>query len=174
MAGEVGIYIIDACCIVGLENAHTGQSQQDIYPAVEQRKIWDGLQALAEAGQLKIVIEVIREISARTQGGAERLKALPKTRVQRTSAIMSEYQNLVSEFTRWRSDGQSIFDSGDPWLISTARIKGYTVLTDETPFSTKTTKWRRGKPLIPDVCGRKQVVCFIGLREFAKQNGWLD
>ena len=115
MAGEVGIYIIDACCIVGLENAHTGQSQQDIYPAVEQRKIWDGLQALAEAGQLKIVIEVIREISARTQGGAERLKALPKTRVQRTSAIMSEYQNLVSEFTRWRSDGQSIFDSGDPW-----------------------------------------------------------
>ena len=52
MAGEVGIYIIDACCIIGLENAHTGQSQQDIYPAVEQRKIWDGLQALAEAGQL--------------------------------------------------------------------------------------------------------------------------
>ena len=74
MAGEVGIYINDACCIIGLENAHTGQSQQDIYPAVEQRKIWDGLQALAEAGQLKIVIEVIREISSRTQGGAERLK----------------------------------------------------------------------------------------------------
>ena len=78
MAGEVGIYIIDACCIIGLENAHTGQSQQSIYPAVEQRKIWDGLQALAEAGQLKTVNEVVREISARTQGGAERLKALPK------------------------------------------------------------------------------------------------
>ena len=132
------------------------------------------LQALAEAGQLKTVNEVVREISARAQEGAERLKALPKTRVQRTSAIMAEYQSLVDEFPKWRSDGQSIFDSGDPWLISTARIKGYTVLTDETPAATKTTKWRRGKPLIPDVCGRKQVVCFIGLREFAKQNGWLD
>ena len=95
MAGEVGIYIIDACCIIGLENAHTGQSQQSIYPAVEHRKIWDGLQALAEAGQLKTVNEVVREISARTQEGAERLKALPKTRVQRTSAIMAEYQSLV-------------------------------------------------------------------------------
>ena len=165
MAGAEGIYIIDACCIIGLENAHasqTGQSSIYIYPAVEQVRIWDGLQNLAEAGQLKTVQEIIREISARTQGGAERLKTLSKIRVQRNSANMVEYQSLVAEFSHWQSNGLSTFDPGDPWLIATARVKGYTVLTDETPASAETTRWRRGKPLIPDVCGRKQVACFSG------------
>ena len=87
---------------------------------------------------------------------------------------MVEYQRLVAEFSHWQSNGLSTFDQGDPWLIATARVKGYTVLTDETPASAKTTRWRRGKPLIPDVCERKQVACFSGLREFAKQTGWLD
>ena len=176
MIGNELTYLIAANCIIGLENAHNrvdDNSHVLNYTTSEQAKVWNRLENLASLGQLKTITEVIGEVETLTRRGATRLKRLPRIRVRKSRAIMVQYQALIAQHSGWITTPPAMFDTADPLLIAAALINDYTVLIDELPASAKV-KWSRNKPLIPDVCAQNGVACFSGLREFAKQKGWLD
>lgn len=176
MTTEQPKYLIDADCIIGLQNAHdemhsVSPPTQYIYPAAEQAAIWAGLEALAEEGRLKILPEVTVEVGRRTPEGQQCLKDLRRARVRRSRQVMEEYKKIVAEHPRWAPDPDGE-DSADPWLIAQAKIAGFQILTDESPAATQS-KSRAGRPKIPDVAANYGVVPKVGLRQFAKEQGWL-
>ncbi len=54
----------------------------------------------------------------------------------------------------------------DPFVIAVARIRGCTVVTQETPTANPM------RPKIPDVCGALGIPC-INVLQFIRQQGWV-
>lgn len=176
MVVEEVIYLIDADCIIGLQNSHDdGHAQTPPtsyqYPSHEQAAIWSALADLADVGRPKVLPEVVSEVGRKTLEGQTLLKALRHTRVTRTRAIMEKYQEIVANHVRWQTDPDGE-DPADAWLISTAGVNGFQILTDERPAATQS-RSRAGKPKIPDVAANHGVVTKIGLRQLAKEQGWI-
>lgn len=93
----------------------------------------------------------------------------------KTGAIVSKYQEVMryvqtcgyynnKAITEW-----SKATVADPWLIATAAVNGYTIISDEATAGTLSIKNKSKNPKIPDVAkafGVKSEPLFYMMREF--------
>ena len=175
MLPDMGIFAIDASCIVGLDNKHvvlTGQQPATPeFAEAEQAAIWDGLEQLAANGRLKVIPAVASELRLRNPEGLARLTRHTATRAARTNPIRLEYQELIDRYPDWAPRGDENWEQGDPWLVAFAMVRGYCVVTDEKPKRLQRAR-RRNNTKIPDVCDI-QSVPHRTLRKLAEEQGWI-
>nr|BDD48175.1 hypothetical protein 1 [Desulfobacterales bacterium] len=114
----------------------------------------------------------MQEVADYAPEGAKRLRALPSTGVRRGRDIDLVYQNIIAKYPRWQTPPTRERDYADPWLIATASVKHFQILTDESPAAVQS-RSRAGLPKIPDVAPDYLVAPKVGLRQFAKERGWL-
>ena len=86
---------------------------------------------------------------------------------------MLDYQRIIRNYPKWAPGESTQIDSADPWIIATALVRNYVVVTDELPAFAQTKMPSRNRPKIPDVCAREQLVCQVGLKQLARQHGWI-
>ena len=170
-------YLIDANCLIGLEDCHdrvVGQPVIILFQPSERKKVWQGLRDLSKNGRLKIVAEVRAEIAFRCKSAKELIsRCLTKTGSRKSRAIMVDYQRIIRLYPGWAPNENTQFDSADPWLIATASVRNYVVVTDELPAFAQARMPSRNRHKIPDVCAREGLVCQVGLKELARQQGWI-
>jgi len=175
MLPEMGIFAIDANCIVGLDNKHVvliGQQPATAeFTKAEQAAIWIGLEQLAANGRLKVIPAVASELRLRNPEGLARLAKYTATRAVRTNLIRLEYQELIDRYPDWAPRGDENWEQGDPWLVAFAIVRGYCIVTDEKPKRHQRGR-RRNKTKIPDVCDI-QSVPHLTLRGLAEEQGWI-
>lgn len=153
------------------------RSLQHFYPSVF-KSIWDGIDTLADRGDLISTREVFNELER--QAVSEEVLRWAKTRkslfsmptraeLQFVAEIfeVKHFQGLIG--TQQRLKGTPV---ADPFVIACARINRATVVTEEG--------WQHGgkrltpKPnaaKIPNVCVHFEIPC-IDLEEFMHQQGW--
>lgn len=126
-------------------------------------KLWEQIDALIQVGRLVSSIMVLDECSKRSPELHAWLKEreamfLPpdETVQQRVDHIVNTYKGLVSQ-------GKEKF-AADPFLIATAQVHGYTVITEETGPSSLAK--------IPGVCNALKVLN-INLMQFFDAEDWI-
>lgn len=163
------IYVFDTSSI---------RSLQHFYPSVF-KSIWDGLNALANEGNLISTREVFSElerqdVSEHVSQWAKAHKPLFTTPTSPELQFVAEifkirhFQSLIG--TQQRLKGMPV---ADPFVIACARINEATAVTEEG--------WQHGagkhlalKPnaaKIPNVCAHFHIPC-IDLEEFMHLQGW--
>lgn len=154
------------------------RSLQHFYPSVF-KSIWDGLNSLADHGDLISTREVFNELER--QNVSEEIRQWAKAHkplfttptgpeLQFVAEILKikHFQGLIG--AQQRLKGTPV---ADPFVIACARVNKATIVTEEG--------WQRGggkrlvlKPnaaKIPNVCDHFKIPC-IDLEEFMHQQGW--
>ena len=153
------IYVFDTSSI---------RSLQHFYPSVF-KTIWDGLDGLMQHKNLVSTREVWNElgrqnVSADVLAWAKHNKQIFTTpnaaELQFVAQIfqIKHFQNLIGEQQRLKGTPVA-----DPFVISCAKIKGGTVVTEE--------QLKPNAAKIPNVCAHFNVPC-IDLEKFMQQQGW--
>jgi hypothetical protein len=153
------------------------RSLQHFYPRVF-KGIWDGLDHLAQSGELISTREVWNELE-RQAVSEEVLKWAKDHRGLFTTPDGAELQFVAEIFkinhfqgligAQQRLKGTPV---ADPFVIACARIRGGIVVTEEG--WQRPTHPLRPKPnaaKIPNVCAHFKIPC-IDLEEFMHQQGW--
>jgi len=175
MSSSLTVYLLDASSVVRLDGKDRIPSASP-FSAMEQKTIWEGLEALADQGRLKLIKQVKEELARHDPQGLKRLKQYPgqKLIIRRTATTIKHYQLITARHPDLVKGG-SRFDPADPWLILAAERHGYTIISEELSKSERTTKVTRKKNMerIPDVCKARRLQTPVKLRELAKQEGWI-
>lgn len=136
-------YMVDTCSFTELRRA---------YPRPAFDAVWKLVEALAAAGRLLSIDEVLLELKAQDDevsawASAHESIFLPLAEdIQvRAREVLAQYPTLV-DWKRRKS-------SADPFVIAAAEVKNATVVTQEKPSG--------GPPAvkIPDVCRGRRVQC---------------
>jgi len=85
-----------------------------------------------------------------------------------TAAILAEAQAIQNQFAGL-SDAKAEYEEADAYVIALARIRGGTVVTQETPAAEKRNPKRTH--FIPDVCRELGISC-ISLLGLMRREGW--
>lgn len=134
------------------------------YPPAIFVQLWGRVEALIAAGRLVAPVEILHELErqddetkrwARGQSGL--FVPLDRTQTDEVTRILRSFPLLVDS-----SRGRS---GGDPFVIALAKIRGYTVVTEE-----KLTRSAK-RPRIPDVCLSYNVPC-IAFLELVLRERW--
>jgi hypothetical protein len=169
------IYLIDSCSVIRLDGKDRNPPAQS-FTAIERELIWEGLEAFAENGRLKVIKEVREELERYDPVGLDRLKQYPAQRliVRRTQKVITQYQTITTNHPDLLKGG-SRFNPADPWLILAAEKYGYRIITEELEKSARTTQVSRmqRRERIPDVCQALTLKATICLRDLAVQEGWI-
>ena len=165
-------YLLDSCCVVNLDNKHRHPNVPPEFDDVERESIWNGLEALANDGFLKLIKQVKGELTDWHPSGLRRLAAFSgaKYALKRSERVVREYQRVVQAYPDLINKSKRD-DPADPWLITVARLHGWHILTEEFPMSSRSLKATR-ELRIPDVCTREGIQC-TNLRTLARSKGWL-
>lgn len=149
-------YVIDTSALVDLWRV---LYPPDVFPTLWERN-------LEEVIRMRLLIapkEVYNELQRRDDelwNWAKNHKimfiALDEEQTNQVKTIMSQFQNLV--------DNRKVTPEADPFVISLAMSKGWTVITSEHSNP-------GGKPRIPDVCIHYGVKC-IRLLQFLREMRW--
>jgi len=166
------IYLADTCSFLDLDSMHPMQPGTE-FSVRDRALVWDGLEKLADAGHLKLIKQVKKELSRHHPDALRRLAAYQGHRLvmRRTAAIISLYQRITTAYPQLIHGGQLKYDKADPWLIVAAQTYGYHIVSDELRISERSPKQRKTLR-IPDVCDREGIRCYK-LRELAAEKGWL-
>ena len=136
----------------------------DVFPGVRAN-----VEALVTAGKWVAVEGVSVEIThvapapLRTWAHAHRAQF-----VRHDAALLAEANAITRRFPGL-IDVTARHDEADRYIIALAKLKGWTVVTHETPAHTKRNPPR--SHYIPDVCRELRVPC-IGLVELMRAEGW--
>jgi hypothetical protein len=153
------IYVFDTSSI---------RSLQHFYPSVF-KTIWDGLDNLIEQQNLTSTREVWNEIERQNVSTDVLAWAKQKKQIFITPAAaelqfvaqilqIKHFQSLIGEQQRLKGTPVA-----DPFVISCAKIKGGTVVTEE--------QLKPNAAKIPNVCAHFNVPC-TDLEGFMQQQGW--
>jgi uncharacterized protein DUF4411 len=166
------VYLVDTCSFLDLDSAHPMQPGTE-FSIMERALIWEGLENLADSGQLKLITQVKKELKRHHPTALKRLIGYPGHRlvVRRTPALIAHYQAVTTAYPQLVRGGRLKRDKADPWLITIAEIRGYEIVSDELRISERSSKQRKILK-IPDVCDMRGIKCHK-LRELATQLGWL-
>lgn len=169
------IYLIDSSSIIRLDGKDRNPPAQP-FTAIERELIWEGLEAFAENGRMKVIKEVREELERWDSAGLDRLKQYPAQRliIRRTQNVITQYQAITTSHPDLMKGG-SRFNPADPWLILAAEKYAYTIITEELEKSARTTQVGRmqRRERIPDVCQVRNLKPIICLRDLAVQEGWI-
>ena len=169
------VYLIDSSSVIRLDGKDRNPPAHP-FSTVERELIWEGLEAFAESGRLKVIKEVREELERYDPLGLDRLKQYAAQRliIRRTQKVITQFQAITTNHPDLMKGG-SRFNPADPWLILAAEKYNYTIITEELERSARTTQVGRmmRRERIPDVCqsrGLKPIIC---LRDLAVQEGWI-
>jgi hypothetical protein len=151
-------YCIDTCSLIDL--------RRRIYPPDVFSSLWHDIEQLVHASLLIAPIEVYDELNSIDEDGevlwwANKNKRLfvrlSHNQYSNVLSILSDFPNLI--------DSSNEGKEADPFLISLAKDKRWTIVTSEKPNNDIL------HPKIPDVCKKISIKC-IGNLEFIRENGW--
>ena len=171
---QLGLYAIDADCVIGLDNRHSvlpGHTPRPEFSDAERSAIWAGLEQLAAEGRIKLIPAVAQEIKRKNPEGLKRLRKYKATRTRVSNQVRLSYQRLVARYPDWGVRGDEEYEQGDPWLVAYAMDRGYHIVSNEKPRTAQRGR-RRSRTKIPDVCAIQSIPCMT-LRELARQQGWI-
>ena len=145
-------YCFDTSALINLKNN---------YPREIFDSLWVNIESLIAKGLLVAPREVFHEIQRGDDELIEWVKRSKKMfvdldldQIEKVRDVLSNYESLAAP--------QKESPHADPFIISLALSKGYSVITQES-------KHKPGR--IPDVCNRYNIKC-LNLLEFIKEQGW--
>ena len=130
-------YVIDTNCLTHIDRQPNANM------------VWDTVIRLIEEGRLKTVEQVVAELKNVDEAAYARVRHYNLEFVERITPDLFKEAGRISQTHPRMSRPWHQNDSADPWLVATAKLNGYVVVTDE--------RNRRGR--IPMVCGKENVEC---------------
>jgi Domain of unknown function (DUF4411) len=150
------VYCIDSSSLIAAWSEH--------YPPTAFPGVWEKVDELIAAGRFCSPDEVSKEVSRKDDELKEWVKThrgmfIPVDPVQaaEVKAILARYRRLTDT-----AKGRG---GGDPWVIALAKVRGYTVVTQEA-LTGSTTRYK-----IPDVCVYYRVP-YVRVVEMIVNEGW--
>lgn len=175
MLPQLGIYAIDANCVIGLDNRHSvlpGHTPRPDFTDSERAAIWRGLESLASEARIKLIPAVAEEIGRKDPQGVAQLRQYKGTRVRVNNRVRLNYQRLIERYPDWGVRGDEEHEQGDPWLVAYAMDRGYYIVTNEKPRAAQRGR-RRSRTKIPDVCAIQSIPCMT-FKDLAHLQGWIS
>ena len=135
------------------------------YPFDFAPKFWEQLEINIENGSITILDLVKDEITKGEDSLSEWLKKISIGSFvdHRDGAIVGKYSEILqyiqtagcynsNALIKWSQNNVA-----DPWLIATAKICNYTIITFEKPVGSLSDRNPSGNPKIPDICTKFEV-----------------
>lgn len=138
---------------------------QERYPIENFPPFWTKMDALIEAGGLIAPIEVLTEVSKRSDELHAWLKARPSMFRELDDATQIAAGEVLARFPRLVGE-RKLRTSADPFVIALARVEDLTLVTDEKPTGSA------ARPNIPDVCTALGMTA-IGVLDLIKAERWI-
>ena len=126
--------------------------------------IWEAIEDMIRAGQVRAVDEVKRELSRKSDEANAWSKRCPGLFVPLSREIQLATREILAKHPRLLGQGGGSRNGADPFVIALAHDRGGTVVTQETPRNLN-------KPRIPDVCDDLDIP-WMTLPEFVDDQGW--
>ena len=152
------VYCIDTSALIA--------AWQERYPPENFPAFWGRVEALITAGRLVAPIEVLNEITKRSdelhKWLAERkgmFRELDEPIQIAAAAVLGKFPRLVGE--------RKLRTSADPFVIALAQVEQLQIVTDEKPTG------KIERPNIPDVVSALGMTPTMGLLEMIKAERWV-
>jgi hypothetical protein len=134
------------------------------YPIDTFPSLWEEVSAAIGSGVIVSPEEVRRELMTKSSALVEWTKAHADPFIPTDEEVLMGAIEVLKVHARLVAAGKQA-SSADPFVISLARSRGLTVVTEESPGT-------HNKPKIPFVCGAYRVRC-ISLLEFLRAEKWV-
>lgn len=139
----------------------------EYYPPENFPRFWGALDALIGAGQLVAPVDVREECAKKTNDLHDWLKERPQMFVELDEAIQQRVADLLAKHPRLVAQHKTR-TAADPWVISLAVHKGFTIVTQEKPTG------NMNRPNIPDICDDADFKAdCIRLVDLIKAEAWI-
>ncbi len=135
------------------------------YPPDNFPKFWNLMDSALAGGRMFTPESVIDELMKKSKDLAAWLKERPAAVVPYEAEIQIEGKRLLATYKRLVMEKKNSF-AADPFVIATARIKGYIVVTEEGFTGSM------NRPNIPDVCRAENQDC-MKLIEMIRTEAWI-
>lgn len=149
-------HCIDTNAIIDL---HRRLYPRDVFPS-----LWENLENLVSKGDLISPKEVMKELEQRddailiwAKANRAMFQGLDNEQLEQVKRILKDFPKLI--------DPYKTTPAADPFVVSLASSKGWTVITSEKFGSPG------GLPKIPDVCKKFGVKC-VPLLDFFREKEW--
>lgn len=137
------------------------------YPFDFAEKFWNQLEGEISKGRLVVLDLVKAELAKGDDELSEWIKNISSSLIfsHRNPAIVAKYGEVlthlqISGFYKEKALADwARADIADAWLIATAAVYGYTIITFETPNGNLNTRNKSGRAKIPDVSTAFGVKC---------------
>jgi hypothetical protein len=135
------------------------------YPPDNFPKFWDLMDSALQGGRMYVPENVIDELMKKSKDLAAWLKQRPASIVAYEADIQIQGKKLLVAYKRLVMEKKHSF-AADPFVIATAQIKGYIVVTEEGFTGSM------NRPNIPDVCRAENQDC-IRLIDMIRTEAWV-
>lgn len=138
--------------------------RRDIFKPTTFGPIWDSIEEMIRAGQVRAVDEVKRELKRKSDEAATWAGRCSGLFVPLSREVQLSTREILAKHPRLLGSGGGPRNGADPFVIALAHARQGTVVTQETPRNIK-------KPRIPDVCDDLGIP-WMTLPEFVDAQGW--
>ena len=138
---------------------------QERYPIENFPPFWRKIDDLIEAGRLFAPVDVLNEITKRSDELHVWLKARPSMFIELDDEIQLGAIEVLRRYPRLVGE-RKLRTSADPFVIALARVRGLQLVTDEKPTGSD------NRPNIPDVCSGFGMTA-IGLLDLIRAEKWV-
>lgn len=137
--------------------------RRDIFIPTTFGAVWDAVEDMVRAGQVRAVDEVKRELARKSDEATQWAKQCSGLFVPLSRDVQLATREVLAKHPRLLGQGGPR-NGADPFVVALAYARGGTVVTQETPRNLR-------KPRIPDVCDDLGVP-WMTLPEFVNAQGW--
>ena len=134
------------------------------YQILNFPKFWEDLSGLFANGEAVIAEEIYYEFERKSDDLFSWVKANVSTIVPPSLPIQDKVRKILSQYPRL-IDTRKNRSGGDPFLIATASIENYTVVTQELASD------NQDKPKIPTVCDALKIR-WMPISGVISEQGW--
>lgn len=138
--------------------------RRDLLPPEIFPTLWERLEVVIRAGELRCIDVVRDELSKRDDDVSAWCRAQDDLYVALEQDVQVATRRVLAAHPQLLGKGGGR-NAADPFVIGLAIVRGGTVVTEETP------RGRIEKPRIPDVC-QALGVPWLTLVGFVRQQGW--
>lgn len=138
--------------------------RRDIYKPTTFGPIWDAIDEMILAGQVRAVDEVKRELKRKSDEATTWAMQRPGLFVPLSRQIQLATRDVLAKHPRLLGQGGGLRNGADPFVIALAHARNGAVVTQETPRNLR-------KPRIPDVCDDMGIP-WMTLPEFVDAQRW--
>jgi hypothetical protein len=138
--------------------------RRDIFMPATFGAIWDAIEDMVRAGQVRAVDEVKRELAKKSDEAYAWAKRCSGLFVPLSREVQLATREVLAKHPRLLGIGGGPRNGADPFVIALAYANGGTVVTQEVPRNIN-------KPRIPDVCDDMDIP-WMTLPEFVNAQRW--